>query len=87
MPGISRVGVDVAGATIVGNLAPTVYVNNAPIAVKGATIEGHGRGAHRSPTMDTSSATVRANNIEICRAGDSASCGHTASGSGDVNAG
>jgi hypothetical protein len=31
--------------------------------------------------------SVRANGIEICRAGDSADCGHTASGSGNVNAG
>jgi uncharacterized Zn-binding protein involved in type VI secretion len=87
MPGISRVGVDAAGGKIVGNLAPTVYVNNAPVVVKGATVEGHGRSPHSGPVMDKSSGTVRANNIEICRAGDAASCGHAATGSGDVNAG
>lgn len=84
MPGVSRVGVDQAGGKIVGNLAPTVFVNNAPIAVKGASVEGHGRGSHSGPVMDKSSATVWANNILISREGDAASCGHAATGSGDV---
>jgi uncharacterized Zn-binding protein involved in type VI secretion len=87
MPGISRVGVDAAGGTIVGNLAPTVLVNGSPIAVKGAAVSGHGRGSHSNPTMSGSSGTVTANGILICRAGDPASCGHAASGSGDVSAG
>jgi uncharacterized Zn-binding protein involved in type VI secretion len=84
MPGVSRVGVDVAGGKIVGDLAPTVFVNNAPISVKGAAIEGHGRSPHSSPVMDKSSATVYANNILISREGDAATCGHVATGSGDV---
>ena len=87
MPGISRVGVDAAGGTIVGNLAPTVKVNGSPVAVKGAAVAGHGRSPHSSPVMSGSSGTVKANGIEICRAGDAASCGHAASGSGDVKAG
>jgi hypothetical protein len=84
MPGVSRVSVDSAGGTIVGNLAPTVYVNNVPIVVKGAEVEGHGRGSHRNPVMDGSSSTVYANNILICRADDDATCGHPATGSGNV---
>ena len=84
MPGASRVGVDAAGGTIVGNLAPTVKVNNVPVAVKGAAVSGHGRGSHRGPVMAGASGNVFANNIPICRAGDAASCGHPASGSGDV---
>ena len=87
MPGISRVGVDTAEGTIVGNLAPTVLVNGSPAAVKGAEVSGHGRGSHRSPVMDGSSSTVYANGIPICREGDAASCGHPATGSGNVNAG
>ena len=74
MPGVSRVG----------NLAPTVYVNDVPIVVKGADVEPHGRGPHRSPVMDSSSGTVYANNILICRADDVATCGHPATGSGNV---
>lgn len=84
MPGVSRIGIDTAGGKIVGNLAPTVYVNNAPIVVKGANIESHGDRPHDSPVMDKSSSTVYANNILICRAGDAATCGDTATGSSDV---
>lgn len=84
MPGVSRITVDTAGGTIVGNLAPTVYVNDVPIVVKGAEVEPHGRGSHRSPVMDSSSSTVYANNILICRANDVATCGHAATGSGNV---
>jgi len=87
MPGVSRVNQDKAGDTITGNLAPTVFVNNKPIAVKGAAVKGHGKSPHKNPTMSGHSASVFANNIAICRAGDTASCGHAATGSGDVNAG
>jgi len=84
MPGASRVGVDSAGGVITGNLAPTVFVNGAPIVVKGAGVAGHGVGAHAGPVMVGASATVFANGIPVCRAGDAANCTHTASGSADV---
>ncbi len=84
MPGASRVNVDKAGGTIVGNLAPTVFVNNQPIAVKGAAVEGHGRSPHSSPVMRDSSADVFAHNIGVVRAGDTATCGDAATGSSDV---
>jgi hypothetical protein len=44
MPGISRITQDTAGGTIVGVLAPKVFVNGTPIAVKGAAVSGHGPG-------------------------------------------
>lgn len=87
MPGIARVGVDQAGGTIVGDLAPTVFVNGSPIVVKGAQVSGHGRRPHNSPVMEGASSTVKANGIPVCREGDTASCGHAATGSGDVSAG
>jgi len=87
MPGVSRVGVDAAGSTIVGNLAPTVLVNGSPVAVVGAQVAGHGRGPHSGPTMAAGSGKVYANGIAVVRAGDPATCGHPASGSGDVIAG
>jgi uncharacterized Zn-binding protein involved in type VI secretion len=37
--------------------------------------------------MATGSATVKAGGIKVCRAGDTATCGHAATGSGDVMAG
>lgn len=87
MPGVSRIGVDAAGGTIVGDLAPTVKINGAPVVVKGASISGHGRSPHNGPVMTGSSSTVKAHGIEICREGDEASCGHLATGSSNVNAG
>jgi len=87
MPGVSRVGVDAAGGTIVGNLAPTVFVNGVPIVVLNATVQGHGLGEHGGPHMAGHSATVFANSIPVCRQGDQASCGHAASGSSNVFSG
>lgn len=89
MPGVSRVGVDTAGGLIIGSLAPTVFVDGAPVAVLGADVQPHPPGPpHTSaPVMVGSSATVYANGIGVCRAGDAASCGHTATGSSDVFAG
>jgi uncharacterized Zn-binding protein involved in type VI secretion len=87
MPGISRVNQDIAGGVIVGNLAPTVFVNGKPVAVRGALVAGHGRGGHRGPIMVGHSKTVFANGIGVCRKGDAASCGHIATGSSNVFAG
>jgi uncharacterized Zn-binding protein involved in type VI secretion len=84
MPGIARVGKDTAGGIITGSLAPTVIVNGFPIAVKGAAVASHGYTPHDSAVMVGSSGDVIANGIQICRAGDSASCGDSASGSSDV---
>lgn len=84
MPGAARVGVDSAGGTITGNLAPTVLINGAPVAVVGAAVAGHGEPPHTAPVMVGGSGTVFANGIAICRAGDLALCGHAASGSANV---
>jgi uncharacterized Zn-binding protein involved in type VI secretion len=87
MPGVSRVNQDTAGGTIIEALAPTVFVNNKPITVQGAHIQGHGDAPHASPVMVDHSGTVFANNIGVCREGDKASCAHPATGSGNVFAG
>ena len=85
MPGASRVGMDSAGAVIVGVLAPTVFINNANVSVVGAAVQGHPPwGPHIAPSMAAGSPNVFANNIAVCREGDSATCGHPTSGSGDV---
>ena len=86
MPGCSRVNVDTCTGLIVGNLAPTVFVNNNPIAVKGAAIEAHGKSPHAAATTDGASGNVFANNIAVVRAGDLATCAHPATGSGNVSA-
>jgi len=89
MPGIARVGVDTAGGIIIGALAPGVYVNGALIVCQGSAVTPHPPGGIHTagPVMVGHSSSVRANGIPICRAGDAASCGHTATGSGDVFAG
>lgn len=76
--------VDSAGGVIVGNLAPTVFVNGSPVVVLGSAVTGHGLGVHAAPTMQTASTTVFAQGKRVCRAGDVASCGDAASGSGNV---
>ena len=88
MPGIARVGIDTAGGLIVGPpLAPTVFVNGAPIVVVGTLVAPHGAGPHAIATMIQGSAVVFAGGLPVCRAGDAASCGDTATGSNDVSAG
>lgn len=88
MPGIARIELDSAGGFIIGNLAPTVFINGSPVAVRGATVQGHGLGTHASPVLDGSSLVVFANGIPICRVGDLASCGHPiSSGSSTVFSG
>lgn len=84
MPGVARdAGTDVAGgADIQGS--PNVSVENKPVVRIGDLIAGHGKPPHSSPVMVGGSGNVFANNIGVCRAGDSASCGHPTSGSGTV---
>jgi len=87
MKNVSRVNADTAGGTIIEALAPSVFVNGYPIAVLHCKVQGHGPGVHAGPVMAESSATVFAEGIPVCRAGDAASCGHKATGSPNVFAG
>ena len=87
MPGISRLYQDRAGGTLISGNNATVHANGSPVAVLGTQVAGHGDCPHCSATMITASGRVFANGIPVCRQGDSASCGHTASGSGNVSAG
>ncbi|NSY36873.1 PAAR domain-containing protein [Leisingera sp. ANG59] len=87
MPGVSRISQDAAGGTIVEALVPSVRVNGSQVAVLGCAVAPHGIGPHAGPVMAAASGTVFAEGIAICREGDQASCGHPASGSGDVFAG
>lgn len=91
MPGIARVGVDVAVGVIAGPGAPSVTVNGSTIAVIGDLVTPHapwGRPhpPHNFPPMVTASSTVTAEGKAVCRAGDIAACGHASTGSGDVTA-
>lgn len=90
MSGASRVGTDSAGAIISGPGVSSVKVNGSTISVLGDNVTPHNPDdtPHKNgPVMVSASSTVFANGIPVVRAGDSASCGHSASGSGNVNIG
>ena len=87
MPGVARVGQDVAGGVILSGGNATVFANGTAIAVRGSAVAGHGSPPHSAPVMVCGSGTVFAQGIAVCRAGDCASCGHVATGSGNVFAG
>jgi uncharacterized Zn-binding protein involved in type VI secretion len=85
MPGVVRnSGQDVAGGALVSG-SGDVFANNKPVVRVGDAVAGHGPGPHAGPVMASGSGNVFTNNIKTCRAGDVATCGHPASGSGDVN--
>jgi hypothetical protein len=92
MPGISRVGDNVYdGAIITGS--SNSFCNNKPIATVGSAVSSHtccglpGCGGHCSATIISGSGKVMVNGKPVCRQGDSASCGHTATGTQNVNCG
>ena len=86
MPSVGRVGLDSAGGTITtGNMS--VEVNGLPICIVGSKIEGHGNSPHSSPSMVAGSQSVFAGVMNICRAGDPASCGHRLISGSNVEAG
>ena len=87
MPGICRVGVDSAGGVILGGGQSFVYANGALVAVDGDPVAPHGVAPHAAPVMIAGSKNVFINGIAVCNAGDLATCGHSASGSSNVNVG
>ena len=88
MSGIARVTQDSAVGLITGVLAPNVFINGKPIALRGATVTPHGVGSHSNSILDGSSLTLYVNGIPVCREGDLASCGHPiTSGSSTVFSG
>tara|TARA_A100001015_G_C14488672_1_gene518357 strand:- start:201 stop:467 length:267 start_codon:yes stop_codon:yes gene_type:complete len=85
MPGVSRVGVDTAAGTITGPGASTVFVNGSKVSLIGDSVAAHSPGGiHNSATMVEGSSDVKAEGTGVVRAGDAASCGHTATGSSDT---
>lgn len=83
MPGITRLGQDSAGGVLAGG-SGNVFANNTPVVRIGDPVTPHGKGPHAGPVMAAGSGNVLANNIPVSRAGDPATCGHPATGSGNV---
>ena len=87
MPGMSRKTTDSAGGALITG-SSNVKCNGTGVVRIGDTVAAHGVALHgKPPTMTSGSSNVRANGIGICRAGDTAECGHTISGSSNVNVG
>tara|TARA_Y100000816_G_scaffold292479_1_gene287991 strand:- start:840 stop:1169 length:330 start_codon:yes stop_codon:yes gene_type:complete len=87
MPGMSRKTTDTAGGALITG-SSNVNCNGTGVVRIGDTVAAHGVALHgKPPTMTSGSSNVRANGIGICRAGDTAECGHTISGSSNVNVG
>ena len=85
MPGVSRVGTDSAGGLITGPGSSTVFVNGDKVSLIGDSVASHSPGGiHNSATMIEGSTNVFASGTGVVRAGDAATCGHTASGSSDT---
>ena len=87
MSGVARNGVDVAGGVAIEG-SGDVNANGSGVVRIGDKVASHGVSPHSpTPPMVGKSSTVFANGIGVCRSGDAASCGHTISGSSNVNAG
>lgn len=85
MSGICRVGTDSAGGVITGvNQDGTVYANGSLVSVDADPVTPHGSGVHAGPVMIANSKQVFINGIPVCKEGNTATCGHPASGSSDV---
>jgi len=84
MPGISRDN-DSAGGDLIPSQS-SVYANNEEVIVNGDGVAPHAPliPPHISASMVAGSNKVFVENKAVVNAGDSATCGHAASGSSDV---
>ena len=83
MSSICRVNVDTAGGVILGGGNSTVYANGSLVSVDQDRVQGHGTGTHSNPVMIASS-TVFIGGKMVCKAGNKATCGHSAVSSSNV---
>jgi len=86
MPGICRDDTDSAGGKLIASQT-SVFANGKKVVVNGDAVTPHGVGVHAGPTMIAGSNNVSIGGVAVCNAGDLATCGHAASGSGNVNVG
>jgi uncharacterized Zn-binding protein involved in type VI secretion len=80
----SRVQVDTAGGLINTNGQSHVRIVGKFWAIVGDAVAGHGTAPHDVATMTQGSNFVKIGGVAACRAGNAASGGHTATGSGPV---
>lgn len=76
MPKVGRAYVDKAGGFILRGIQ-SVQVDTLPIAYSGSPIQDHGQNEHNSAKLiSNGNSGVVAENIPVCRTGDTATCGH-----------
>lgn len=76
MPKVGRAYVDKAGGVIMRGIQ-SVQVDTLPVAYLGAPIADHGQNEHNSATLlSNGNPGVVAENIPVCKTGDTATCGH-----------
>lgn len=85
MTGISTDS-DSAGGDLIPGGQSSVYLNGQLVIVHGDSVEPHAPlvPPHDAATMVASTSTIFINGKAVVQSGDSATCGHTATGSGDV---
>lgn len=92
MPGISRATKDNAKGSLEAS-QDTVFANKKAVIVNDDSVASHspcgsrGGGAHCDATMIAKTNKVFVGGIAVVNAGDLATCGHVATGSGDVMVG
>ncbi|AEH03611.1 PAAR motif of membran proteins [Pseudomonas phage PhiPA3] len=77
MPAVGRIGIAVAGGTVLGPGALKLRIGGIVATQLGDQIRGHGNGSHNNARMVQGSTKLRVQGIPICKVGDAASCGHT----------
>ena len=85
MPGVSRDNDTALGDLIASQ--STVFANGQAIIIDGDAVAPHGDPPHNAATISAGSNNVFIGGTAVVNAGDSATCGHTSSGSGNVNVG
>ncbi len=85
MKGAVRSGVDSAGGVVTESANSNVFVEGNLWCTDGAPVTPHG--LHTNPTLPASTSKVYVMGVKVCRQGDTATCGHTSSGSSKVFAG
>jgi uncharacterized Zn-binding protein involved in type VI secretion len=84
MPGVARMGIDVAGGIGIEG-SPNVFANSAPVMRLGDKVAAHGPPPHTPPpSMIAVNPNVYANGILIVVQGNLATCQHPITGSPDV---
>ncbi len=84
--GVTRSLIDTAGG-VIQKTQNKVFINGYPMTLLNDPITPHDSGIHLSSYMNQASSKIFINGVKVCLEGDSALCGHTATGSDKVRFG